>query len=262
MKALIVYGTGRGTTGRIADAIVEGLNSGGMEASSISLEYVTSARIQSAELFGVGTPVHFYREARYVASFLSSLPRLDGKRTFVFCACGMDRPGETLHRLHLALEEKGAVVVGAESFRSAMSYYPHRKRGLGNPDSLPDDSVLEGAHSFGLRMARFEEHRPVQTNSLPIMTSLKARVLANMKFRRMIFPGVRLEPSMCTGYGSCLSRCLVNGLDRKDGETIPFFTESCVHCLECIAWCPRGAIQVDSPVKEWISTLSYRLGIH
>lgn len=262
MKALIAYGTGRGTTGRVADAIAEGLNEAGVNSSALSVEYITAGRVSGSDVLGVGTPVHFYREARYVADFLSALPRLDGKKAFVFCTCGMDRPGETLHRLHGALTERGAIVVGAESFRSAMSYYPHRKRRLGNGDHLPDDSVLQAARRFGLRMGRPEELAPVQPNHVSFMTSVKARILANMKLRRTVFPVVRMNLAVCTGYGSCLSRCLVGGLDRKDDEIAPFFTDSCVYCLECVAWCPRGAIEVDSHVKEWISTLSYRLGIH
>lgn len=86
--------------------------------------------------------------------------------------------------------------------------------------------------------------------------------LDSMKLRKLVFPSVRLNTKACTGYGSCVSRCLLSGIERKEGETLPFFTESCVHCLECVSWRPRGAFEIDSKVKEWISTLSYRLGIH
>ena len=262
MKALITYGTGRGSTGRIADAIASGMNDAGVNASAVSIEYVTATRVSESDMLGIGTPVHFYREAKYVAEFLSTLPRLDGKKAFVFCSCGMDRPGETLQRLHRVLSERGASVVGSESFRSAMSYYPHRKRGLGNGDQLPDDSVLEAARKFGSQMGRPGALAPVPLKRVPFVVSGKARILANLKFRKTVFPGVRLNKATCTGYGSCLSRCLVGGIDRKDGDTVPFFTDSCAYCLECVAWCPRGAIEVDSQMKEWISTLSYRLGLH
>ena len=71
-----------------------------------------------------------------------------------------------------------------------------------------------------------------------------------------------MEPSLCTGYGSCISRCPFNGLDRKDGEDRPFVTDDCIQCLQCIDFCPRSAIVIDSPVKEWLSALSYRVRIH
>jgi len=264
LKAVVVYGTGRGTTGQFAEAIVEGLDEAGAEASAIGIELVAlaPALLGTADLIGVGTPVYFYREPLYITNFLGRLPRLEGKKAFVFCTCGMDRVGETLHRVHRALRERGTTVVGAESFRSAMSYYPLRRRGFGNSDELPDEATLEGAREFGRRMAQAEGLPPVELPPMPSLTAWKARLLANTKFRNLVFPGVRLKDSACTGYGSCLSRCLVNGLERSDGEEIPHITDTCIHCLECISWCPKGAIVTDSRIKEWLATLSSRLGIH
>lgn len=262
MNAVIAYGTGRGTTALVAERIAEGMKTAGANAVAVSIEYLTPARIAAADVFGVGSPVHFYREARYVTNFISTLPRLDGKKAFVFCTCGMDRVGEALSRLHGALVERGAVVVGAERFRSAMSYFPLRKRGLGNGENFPDTSGLEAARQFGERMAQPGELAPIEPPAVSYVTALKARLLGDMKLRRLFFPGVRLNLSACTGYGQCMSRCLVNGLGRKDGETVPYVTDLCVQCLECTAWCPRGAIETNSRVKEWMATLSYRLGIH
>jgi len=262
MKGLIAFGTGRGTTAKIAGEIAEGMKTERVTTSAVSVEYLTPARVAGADIVGVGSPVHFYREARYLTNFLRGLPRLDGKYAFAFCTCGMDRPGETLARLHCALAERGATVVGAESFRSAMSYFLLRDRGLGNPDTLPGDAELAAAREFGARMARAHELDPIAPPPASTLVRVKARLLADMRLRRLVFPGPRLNTTLCTGYGSCLSRCLVNGLDRKDGETIPFVTATCVHCLECVLWCPRGAIEPESRVKAWTATLAYRLGIH
>lgn len=259
----MIYGTGRGTTGKVAEAVVEGMKAAGATAAAVRVQLFAPARARAADTIGVGSPVHFYREARYVTDFLPSLPSLEGKRAFVFCTCGMDRPGETLTRLSAGLAERGASVVGAQSFRSSMSYFPLRSRGLGNGDALPDENVLSSAREFGARMAappqQLEQSDLQHPSSL---IRLKGRLLANMKLRKLVFPGVRLKLPDCTGYGSCLSRCQVNGIERDEGETIPYMTNTCVNCLECIDWCPRGAIQTDSRFKEWLSTLSYRLKIH
>jgi NAD-dependent dihydropyrimidine dehydrogenase PreA subunit/flavodoxin len=262
MNAIIAFGTGRGTTGRIAEQIADGMAAAGVRATAVGVQWLAPTRVGQADILGVGTPVHFYREARYLTSFLATLPRLEGRRAFLFCTCGMDRPGETLRRLYTLLTERGASVVGAEAFRSAMSYYLLRARRLGNPDDLPGEGELEAARQYGVRMARAHELRPIDPPRVSLLTALKARLLANVRIRSLIFPGVRLNTALCTGYGSCLSRCLLNGLDRHDGDTLPYITDACVRCLECIAWCPRGAIEPDSRLKEWTATLSYRLGIH
>jgi ferredoxin len=174
----------------------------------------------------------------------------------------MDRVGETLERLRALLTERGAVVIGSQEFRSAMSYLPYRKRGFGNPDNLPGEAELEGARRFGAAVVRPFELEPIPPQPVSVATRYKARLLASRKFRRSFFPNPELQLPQCTGYGSCISRCLFEALERIDDEPIPIVSDHCIQCLECIANCPREGLAVDSALKELISTMSYRLGIH
>lgn len=264
LSAVLVYGTTRGTTAKISRAIAEGMNAAGASASAIHLDLLAMMpnRIARADVLGVGSPVYFLREAGYVAEFISSLPPLDGKKVFVYCTCGMNRIGETLQRLQSLLIERGAVVVGAQHFPTAMSYLPYRKRGLGNPEHMPDEPVLVAARRFGERMAQAPELAPVPLQRVSLSTQLKARLLASKAFRRLFLPAVEVQHEDCTGYGSCISRCPFHGLDRKAGEEIPFVTDACIQCLQCIDFCPQAAIVTDAPVREWVSPLIYRLGLH
>lgn len=263
LAALVAYGTMRGTTGAIGEAIAAGLNAAGASASAVHLDLLAMmpGRIAKAELLGFGSPVYFLREAAYVADFIRALPSLAGKKAFVWCACGMNRIGETLPRLQALLSERGAVVVGAQHFPSAMSYLPYRKRGFGNPDHLPDEGVLAAARDFGRRMAQARGLAPIALPPVSLPTRLKARLLASRRFRKLFLPPITINQA-CTGYGSCISRCPFRGLDRKDGEDVPFVTDACIQCLQCLDYCPKGAIVTDAPVKERLSALSYRLGLH
>lgn len=264
VRALVVHGGNRGTTATIANNIVQGMSEQGAKASSIPLTLLRlmPSRANDADILGVGSPVYFLREPPNVTEFVMNLPSLEGRRAFVFCTCGMDRVGETLHRLVSMLRARGANIVGAAQFRTAMSYFPYRKRGLGNPDSLPDENQLAAAREFGARMAGAQALPAVSLTPVSKSVQWKAKLLANRRFRRTMFPGVKLVASDCTSYGSCLSRCAFEALVRRDGNDIPEVTSSCIQCLECIGDCPRAAIAPDSPFKEWLSTLSYRLGIH
>jgi ferredoxin len=264
-RFLIVYGSSRGTTQKVAEAIVEGLAQEGADASAIRVDRLALApgRVAKADVLGVGSPTYFLRPPGYMAEFLNELPSLAGKRAFVFCTAGMDRPGETLERLHAGLVARGAIVVGARWFRSSMSYWPHLKRGLGNPAGLPDEEQLAGARAWGEHLASAPLLSEVAPAPVSRATHWKARLIGNPKVRRIFFPGVELHVPPCTGYGQCLSRCPFEGIVRIDDAEIPVFDSSeCIQCLECVSWCPRGAITPDSRVKEWISTLSYRLGVH
>jgi ferredoxin/flavodoxin len=266
MKALIIYGGNRGTTAAIAEAIAGGLNEAGAEASAIRIDSlgVTPARIAAADLLGIGSPVYFLREPVYLTRFISELPPLQGKKAFVYCTTGMDRVGETLVRMCDELRGRGAEVVGAEFYRSAMSYLPHRVRGLGNGEGLPGELELNAAEDFGRKLAAEADHAPVEFAPVPWLARQKARLLANRRLRGAFFPSVRLDPSICTGYGSCISRCKFDALvrDEEVEDAIPIISQACEQCMECIDSCPKSAIVSSSRLKEWISTLSYRLGVH
>jgi len=264
-RVLVVYGSSRGTTQQIAEAIVEGLVKQGAEASAIRFDRLALApgRAARADVIGIGSPTYFLRPPGYMVDFLSELPALAGKPAFVFCTAGMDRPGETLERLHAGLEARGAKLVGSRWFRSSMSYWPHVKRRLGNPPGLPDEAELARARAWGEHLAQAPQLPEVRPLPASRLTRWKARLIGNAKVRRALFPGVELHVPPCTGYGQCLSRCPFEALVRIDDAEIPVFDPSrCVQCLECVSSCPRDAITTDSRVKEWISTLSYRLGLH
>jgi len=264
VRALVAYGGNRGTTAKIADNIVQGMLQEGAEASSIplSLLRMVPSRVNEVDILGIGSPVYFLREPPDVTEFVSNLPSLEGRKAFAFCTCGMDRPGETLYRLGSMLQARGAELVGATRFRTAMSYFPYRKRGLGNSDTFPDETQLAAAREFGARMAGASALTPIEVAPVSRSVQWKARLLANRRFRKTFFPSVKLVTTSCTDYGSCLSRCAIEALARRDGNEIPEVTSSCIQCLECITYCPRAAIVPDSAFKEWLSTLSYRLGIH
>jgi ferredoxin/multimeric flavodoxin WrbA len=262
--ALVTYAGTMGTTAAIAEAITEGMNALGASASAIHVERlsIVPSRVHAADILGVGTPVYFLREPAYMGEFIADLPRLDGKKAFVFCTTGMNRPGETLQRLETLLSERGAVIVGAEQFPTAMSYPPYRRRGLGNPDSLPDEAVLAKARSFGQQMVKAPSLESITLKTVSLADRLTAKLLAHKSIRRSLLPGIRIDHSLCTGYGSCISRCLFGALARPGEEDIPEVTDACVQCLQCIDSCPRSAIVLDSRIKDWFSTLTYRLKIH
>jgi flavodoxin/NAD-dependent dihydropyrimidine dehydrogenase PreA subunit len=264
LKALVIYGSSSGTTGRIAESITEGMKKAGAGASAIRVDRlaIMPEHLEGVDIVGVGSPTYFLREPTYMGDCIDGFPDLTGARGFVFCTCGMDRVGETLERLEGRLASRGVRVIGAKWFRTAMSYLPYRRRGIGNPEHLPDDEQVAEAEQFGKEMVGRRNGEAIALEPVSRETRIKARLLANRRVRDLCFPRVRLVRPACTGYGSCLSRCLYNGLDRDEGEKIPFYADSCEQCMECLSWCPRDAIVSDSRLKEWFTILSYHLKLH
>ena len=175
----------------------------------------------------------------------------------------MSSPGETFERVIDLLSQQGANVIGAVYFPSAMSSLPYRRRGFGNNENLPDEEVLASARRFGASMTSWQT--AVSSQPVSLSDRMKTWVLANSTIRKLFLPGIYINPELCTGYGQCMTRCQFNGLARDDEENeveIPYITDNCIQCLQCIDWCPRSAIEISSRIKELLSSFLYHLKIH
>ena len=47
--------------------------------------------------------------------------------------------------------------------------------------------------------------------------------------------------SACIGCGQCVKRCPMNNVTLKDGK--PVWGRNCTHCMACICYCPKEAIE-------------------
>ena len=45
----------------------------------------------------------------------------------------------------------------------------------------------------------------------------------------------------CIGCGQCAKRCPMNNVTLKDGK--PVWGKNCTHCMACICYCPKEAIE-------------------
>jgi flavodoxin len=86
-KALVVYYSMYGNTEKVAKALAAGLQSGGCEADSTSVEAVNVDALNDIDLLCVGAPVHAWNAAKPARDFLSRLKGvqgLTGKKAFAF----------------------------------------------------------------------------------------------------------------------------------------------------------------------------------
>ena len=47
--------------------------------------------------------------------------------------------------------------------------------------------------------------------------------------------------SACIGCGQCAKRCPMNNITLKDSK--PVWGRNCTHCMACICYCPKEAIE-------------------
>jgi flavodoxin len=87
MKALVVYDSMYGNTEKVAKALAEGLESGGVDVDVVKVDAVKFDELDTVDLLCVGSPVHAWNASKPVKEFLErlkSVKGLSGKKAFAF----------------------------------------------------------------------------------------------------------------------------------------------------------------------------------
>jgi flavodoxin len=87
VKALVVYYSRFGNTEKIAEALAEGLQRGGIETKTTRVDEVRLDEVRQNDLICIGTPVHAWNIPTPVKDFLNRLKGMFGlsrKKAFAF----------------------------------------------------------------------------------------------------------------------------------------------------------------------------------
>ncbi len=113
MRVLIIYvSIHHGNTRKIARAMGEVLNARLIEPWKVKPE-----ELEKYDLIGFGSGIYWWRHHRALLKLVESLPRMGGKKAFIFSTAGMDIPFYNHRALKKKLREKGFEIVGEFSCR-------------------------------------------------------------------------------------------------------------------------------------------------
>jgi flavodoxin/ferredoxin len=243
-KCLIVYFSQTGTTAQVADSISAGLRAAGYEVDLFNMNGERPPDIGGYDLFGVGSPIYFYRAPFNVQEYLDRLPKLNGLPGFVFVMYGtnhFDGPNP----IRQALARSGARDVGFFSAHGPDLFVGYLKEGYVFSDGHPTGGELAQAEAFGAevaaRVAGKEYVPPAKERSAPFIYRLE-RFLTGRWFARNVYSRLfRIDKGKCTACGACINLCPTGNLTEGKGRR-PEWGRNCLLCLTCELRCPEEAV--------------------
>jgi flavodoxin len=143
MKALIIYiSVHHGNTGKIARAMAESLDAELLKPGEVDI-----TTLPEYDLIGFGSGIYVSKHHKSLLNFVSNMPVMKNKKTFIFSTMGMGS-AERYHRaLREKLLEKELDVVGEFSCRGLNTFGPLKLIG-GMNKGRPDGRDLENAGNF------------------------------------------------------------------------------------------------------------------
>jgi len=67
------------------------------------------------------------------------------------------------------------------------------------------------------------------------------------------------DKELCTNCGLCVNQCAndCHYVSKKDGKTVLSFSDNCVACHRCVAFCPAGALRIEKYVCDYRDNVNW-----
>jgi len=150
LKAIVVYYSATGSTGKVANAIYRGMNRV-MLCDVAPLKKIDPKAMARYDVVAIGGPIWYYRETANLRLFISKMPNMAGKPCILFCTHGT-QPSGFFHWLMQPIQRKELTVIGWNDWYGGASHVLH----MPSPyvtDGHPDEIDLQEAEAFGKQMA-------------------------------------------------------------------------------------------------------------
>jgi ferredoxin len=213
----------------------------------IPLKKASTQSVTSADLFGIATPCFASQAPTPVKNFLSSLPMLDGRQSFVVATSG-GAPGRVLYDMTYLLRSRGAFVVGGFLARGEV-HHP-AKCIDGRFPGRPNAKDLAEAAQFATAIVEHISAGYSGTLTESRKDALKAGrgfydiigLTSSDSMLRLLMPEPKLDPSKCDQCQACVVECPVDNITL---QPYPVLANQCIRCYRCYMICPQKAFSVN-----------------
>jgi ferredoxin/flavodoxin len=251
---LILFYSAKGNTRRALGIVAEGLVAAGFTPDWHDLAdgLPELGGAAPGDLILVGFPALGFSAPQPVIKALRALPRLDGLRAALLCACGSTwNQGKAVRGwAGTAVPEVARILAsnGLEVIASTELSYPENWRQVSRPATgeareslvaVGDTDARAFAHALSRSLEGDGRPRLLRGHLVRLFMPLVARLFR--AFGRRCLARLFVADLDCTGCGICAKACPAKAIRMEAGQ--PSWSTACSACNRCINACPAGAIQ-------------------
>lgn len=237
----LLYFSPTGTTGKVLEAIAEGLGSRTIRRMDLTLPgtKMESLAKTPGDLTVIGVPVYAGRVPLQALSRLQRI-RVKNAPAVIVVVYGNREFEDALLELRNVSAGAGFIPIAGAAFIGEHSFSTKD-----NPiaEGRPDEEDLERAKTFG-RMVREKMNGVNPPEGMPLL-----EVPGNFPYRERN-PSFKTSPqtdeSVCVQCGKCVEVCPVTAIRLRD-TTLITDADICILCCACVKNCPAEARSLTDP---------------
>lgn len=241
MKNIIYYFSGTGNSYTVAKIIGQELGNTELISAKCSAADVSA---KDASVIGFVCPVYEWDIPDPMNTFIKEL-EINPNAYIFMVATYIFVHGKCFETVNTLLSQKGGHLSYGKALRCVASqctaYEP-----FPSPKYMVPHSE-KGAHKIAKEIAVLKNRNFPKMS--PISRRLYGKMMVPFKNVQVHYDKGFYASDACIGCGLCSKICACHNITIENGK--PLFHHSCVGCMSCVAYCPKKAIQFQTP-KEYL----------
>ena len=248
--ASIIYFSATGTTKRILDEILEGMEIEKRNIIDLSKKiYPGESKIViNEDIIIIGAPIHYNKIPKLILPALNSL-KAKGQPVFLVTVYGNVNKGIGLRELYEISENIGCQVIGGANFIAEHSL-SHETYEIAH--GRPDIDDLKVARSLGKKiietLASCDSIENVPKHSFSEKLGFFSRMFSNIGIK-FISKQPKIDKLLCKNCKICVEICPTNAIDF---DSLEINENNCIRCFACAKNCPNDARKIELKMKSMI----------
>ncbi len=183
------------------------------------------------------SPTYAWRIPRVVADWLSETEFVGAERIWFVMDCGGEIGNAAKYNIRLA-NEKHLRYMG-----TAQIVMPENYIAMFNaPQAAEAEKVVKNAEPDILKVISYiEKGQPLPVPRNNLYDRFMSGPVNPVFYRFFVKASAFKAGSSCVGCGLCAEKCPLNNIILKSGR--PEWGKNCTHCMACIVYCPKSAIE-------------------
>jgi NAD-dependent dihydropyrimidine dehydrogenase PreA subunit len=233
---MILFFSGTGNSNYVAKRIADALGDALVNLNDRIKSGDTSS-VETGERVIIVTPTYAWRIPRVVRDWLRKTELRGAKQVWFVMTCGSEIGNANKYNRDLCAEKAiscmgTAQIVMPENY-IAMFSAPHADKAR--------QIVAQAEPSIDRAIAAIQRNQSFAPTRNNLYDRFMSGPVNPIFYKFFVKADAFAASGACIGCGQCAKRCPMNNVTLKDGK--PVWGRNCTHCMACICYCPKEAIE-------------------